>query len=466
MQSCQIVSFLVDPIGTFGYRGAFLRAPLIFSAVMAFASMSSGQSFTDDCRSVRGIIESATLTLKHDLTTPYLKKWIEFADLPDLFDSIGEGFANRPREEAVALLRSSSQTEGLNLEPYAWLERALMASAVTERGIAIDSYRKSLEIGPLDDQPFVHAILARESLLAGDLEGATIEYELAVLLAKATGDHNKVFRTHHLYAGDLYDSWQVERASVIVLSMQDSPLPLERAWALSQRALYEWGRGDKDAALAAIDQLRGVLPQATPLPNLNWQNRRYRGAVKIMELFDGVLRGDPVATMTVDEEAFEYEFMKKNFGVLARLKPWVEKYPLEDYTTWGDRKLRKVAVWCHLNYYIYLGMNGHPEDAKAGFRKIIEIVPFTEHPDRVTATWCRMGQLLLEEKDYTGAKEALETGLNLDASQVPSSPNVPKGLDQPRIQGGLVLPQEREWFVGSYKEAVRQLEKVNTEEGK
>ena len=466
MRSCQTTSFLVNPIGTLCYRGAFLRAPLLFLAVMAFASMSSGQPFTDDCRSVRQIVESATLTLKHDLTTPYLKKWIEFADLPDLFDSISKGVAHRPHEEAVALLRSSSQAEGLNLEPYAWLERALMASAVAEREIAIDSYRKSLETGPLDDQPFVHAFLARETLLAGDLAGATIEYELAVLLAKVTGDRNKVFRARHLYAGDLYDSWQVERAAAIVLAMQDSPLPLERAWALSQRALYDWGRGDKDAALTAAGQLRLVLPSASPLPDLGWQKRRHKGVVKIMDDFEGIIRGDPVSTMAVDEESFEYEFMKKNFGVLERLKPWVEKYPLEDYTTWADPKLREVAVWCHLNYSIYLGMNGRPEDAKTGFRKIIELIPFTEHPGRVTAAWCRMGQVLLDQKDYASAKEALETGLKLDASRAPSSPNLPKGLDQPRIQGGLVQPMEREWFVGSYKEVVRQLEKVKAGEEK
>jgi len=88
--------------------------------------------------------------------------------------------------------------------------------------------------------------LAHTLLTAGKLKEATPEYEIGVQLAVATGDRATAFRAKHLYADDLFDAQRLDLATPIVLPMLESDYPFERAWALAQKALYDWGRGDKE----------------------------------------------------------------------------------------------------------------------------------------------------------------------------------------------------------------------------
>ena len=436
---------------------SILRLSFLF-VLCSISSSLQATPFLDDCQTARSAAESATLTAKHDLTAETIRKWEAFADLPELLEDIQEGFAHRPRAEVAAFLRSTSETAS-HLGSYNLLERALMATAAGEFEMAIEAYRGSFMDENLSRNPFVHGFLAHTLLTAGKLKEATPEYEIGVQLAEATGDRAMAFRAKHLYADDLFDAQRLDLATPIVLPMLESDYPFERAWALAQKALYDWGRGDKEAALAGAGELRKVLPLAIPHPDLDWQRRRYEAMVETLQTFDGVLVLDPVLTMTADEKTLDYQFMGGNHEAAKTVQAWVEKYPIDQYAIWTDAKEKEMAVWCHYNYYSYLSRSGHFEEAKAGLYRIIQNVPFEENPGRVVDAWCWLGLTLKREGDYEGAKAALKMGLDLDASSVPASPNLAKDANQPRVKSGLTFSFEREWFVAHYEEACRYAEK-------
>ncbi len=414
--------------------------------------------FIEDCQTARSTAESATLTIRHNLTAEYLGKWQAFADFPELLDDIQEGFAHRPRAEVAAFLKSTTHTTS-EIGPFNLLERALMATAAGEFEIAVQSYRVGLMDEPLAKNPFVHGFLARALLVPGKLAEATPEYELAVQLAVATGDRATAFRAKHLYADDLFDAQRIDLAIPVVLPMLESDYPFERAWALTQKALYDWGHGDKEGALKIAGNLRKVLPFAIPHPDLDWQRRRHEAMVETLQTFDGVLVLNPVLTMTADEESLDYQYMGGNVEAAKTVRIWVERYPLEQYATWTDPKQKEMAVWCHSNYYSSLCHSGQYAEAKAGFCKIIDYVPFEEYPGRVVDAWCWLGLALKEEGDYEGAKAALKMGLDLDAVNVPSTSNLAKDENQPRIRSGKTYSIQRERFVAHYQEACRYAEK-------
>jgi len=332
------------------------------------------------------------------------------------------------------------------------LDAGLLGLALHRTEEAEGLFRQAAAATFYQANPFPRVMVGRAQLEGGKVESAALEYEEALRMAQTTGDPTLVFRIRHAYYQDLFDHGYVEEALRVQEPSLESDYLVERVWAVSHAVDYWWCKQDTEKVQAYTNELEYLLTVTEPRADVMWERNRVRYGEKVLARVQGALAGDPVKQMIMDEESLEYEYQAKHRDVVvARLKPWVEKYPMTDYATWGD-DLQEWATWVHWTYNISLCGTGHPVEAAEGLKALIDNMPFEHCPLRLVNAWCWLGHCLGMQQRYSEAVQALETGLTMDVAQANAeATGMPIDPLQPRVQGGRVKPTWRETYVDAYR---------------
>lgn len=327
--------------------------------------------------------------------------------------------------------------------------------------IAAKCFAEAMNDPELQSNPFLQALEGRAWLSMEKLDDARVRYEEALRIARAAGDPAVTFRLRRMYADDFFLRNRIQIAYEAAAPTLESEYPIERAWGLSQKAIYYWSQGELETSLEALVELQHLYPTVVPERDLDWQRRRFEDIGETVEMMEGAFEGNPVARVALAVEALDYDQRSGNFLVgFGRIEAIVKEFPIEDYQSWADPKLREWLVWAHYNYYIGLYSLGSGEKARDGLERFILNVSFEEFPARVVEAWLRLGWFREVAGDLEGAIVAYETGFGLDVAGLDredSDAVFPMDFTQPRVLDAHSIPEQRAQFVASYERLTRRL---------
>lgn len=440
-----------------------MRTVVFFGLIACYTTWGSAtnaqtvESFRSDSELARRAIVEQASAEKSIASTTSLLKWNGYPDFLDLTIAITEVYGSRTSQDLGFLRKNREPSVSSRGNPADWLDTALLATAMNDPRYAVHCFEEAMKNPTLSGNPFVHGLKGRALLSQDMVSAATAEYTIALNMAKSLNDDAVLFRVRNMYADDLFSHNLIDAAIPIVASQcLTSKYPLEHAWALGQQVQYAWSRNDQATLKSAFEELKGLLPSVVPREDLDWQQRRYKELLSISGMIEKALSTDPAQQMAADVEALDYEYKTAGFKAgLARMEPWIKKYPLEEYNTWEDRSLRKWSVWAHYNYYAVLSILGRSKEAEDGFWGLIANVPFNDAPDRVVEAFCWLGRIRIDQHNYGEAKDFLEKGLILDdptSALTPPEIGWAAPLDLPSfVQGGYLPPSQRTEFIKLYR---------------
>lgn len=349
------------------------------------------------------------------------------------------------------------------------VDAALLARRFHRRqGLSRDCLLTALNDADLSSNPYLHALLGRAHLALHHIAPATEAFVRAVELAQAMNDPAAAFRVRQMYATEFFQKFLIDQAYQAALPTLDSDYPLERAWGLSQKILYEQSKERKEAAIRAFLELKEMWLGVSPRPDSDWQKRKHEDIDFIVKTMERTLAEDPVAEIILAVEALDYNYraLDADEGLKA-LRPIVNKYPIEDYPTWSDPELREWLVWTHYNYCVCLDNAVSSVESEAALERVLAVVPFEDYPARVVEMYLWLGfarEILGKDLE---AMEAYEKGFELDVAhlEAASRPEFPTDPFQHRVKDALLSPRQRSLFMGSYERLVRRVAQSGGEVG-
>lgn len=382
--------------------------------------------------------------------------WKDHPDFLDLAQTVVEGFSYlRPEEVELRFSNLNSDATG-TFHGLRWLMVGLLAKAVDEHLHAAECFDKIRFNGEMTDTPYP-LVLQGESLLSkGRLFDATPYYEAAIELA--TRDVHNLFRVRYEYAIGLLKAGFLDHALGRVEASMNADYPLEQLWIREELVHYLWATGDMEGVQKIHSEMGDLLPDATPMAECAFESRRMN---RINEVYERMRRifdeSDPVARMTMDEEATVTDFKRGNFAnAVARLEPWIQMFPLEEYSNWKDKELKTQAVWAHHVYGCALAEMGDQDTAQSVFDRIVANVPSVENATAVVRAMGWQGVSLMKAGNAQEAAQKIEQALSLDAEGSHADEyGLPLEPDQPSIRGGKVNRPLRSAFVRIYQDALR-----------
>jgi tetratricopeptide (TPR) repeat protein len=350
------------------------------------------------------------------------------------------------REELQGLRARLAGTTGSG-----WLMAAALARSLDKSGDADACLMEALKEPSLGDNPFLH-VLRAEALLEIELEDDAVrEFDEAVALGEAWGERDALFYVKVRVVNSLYEAGKVAQAVERARRLLTSDFPPERAWALAQAIKYYWHLGERESAERAHKELNELLPALTPRPGLSWRSRRIEQAWQAAAWYTGMLAGDPLMELILDEDATDFDLKKGDFEVAAgKLRVWVERYPIEDFARWSD-ELKKWGAWVNYTYCGTLLLAGRSAEAEAALRRFVREVPFEGSQKQLVAqSWCSLGSALHRLERFPEAREAYERGLRLDAQDATAA-SLPSDLTQPSVQNGHMHAAHRKAYIEGYR---------------
>ncbi|MCA9436854.1 MAG: tetratricopeptide repeat protein, partial [Candidatus Omnitrophica bacterium] len=216
--------------------------------------------------------------------------------------------------------------------------------------------------------------------------------------------------------------------------------------------VHKWSNDDLSAVQDSVDALAGVLPDATPQADSGWEEKRFNQVQFLHSTAEQALLGDPVSKMILDVEAIDFHYKRGEVQkAIDRLEPWISAYPTALHQTFTEDE-KHWSLWAKYNYFGLFSLMGQAPVAESGFREIVETVPLSENPDLVTMSWFGLAQALNLQGRTSEAIAALETALDLDASEVEFIPEgVQNERSQPRLLGGKMPTDTRATVVNAYQ---------------
>ncbi|MCA9444357.1 MAG: hypothetical protein KC964_26435 [Candidatus Omnitrophica bacterium] len=383
--------------------------------------------------------------------------WKNHPDFLYLAESVSNAFGFLRPEEVENRFAGLNYDATGTFHGLRWLLVGLLARSVDEHLEAANCFDKIRFNGEMTDTPYP-LVLQAESLLAkGRLFEATPYYDAAIELA--TGDPHNLFRVRYEYAIGLLKAGFLDHALGRVGASMNSNYPLEQLWIREELIHYLWAIGDMEGVHHLFSEMEDLISEATPMAECDFESRRMNRVNEVYKRMSRIFdEEDPVARMTMDEEATVTDFKRGNFAnAVARLEPWILMFPLEQYSTWEDEELKEQAVWAHYVYGCALCEMGDPASAVSGFDQIITHVPMIDNATAVVRAMGWEGVALKKEGRLQDAIQTIEQALSIDADYSDAADlGLPLEPDQPSIRGGKINTPLRSAFVRIYKDAIRE----------
>lgn len=386
-----------------------------------------------------------------------LMVWKDSVDLLALTDrTIEATYAGFPPVELHQEVQRRKASHGGQVNWLLWFDTGLMAMAAERYEDAALCFSESIKDAEIEGNPYPLAYMGRSKLRQNNLEEARQLYSAAIEAASPTPPARLQIR--FMYSMDLYDSGNFYDAFEDGGPIEEalaSEYPLEQCFALYELLMRSWAENDEATVGQLLPALKDSLKGAGPRDDSSFEHRRYSQALELAQRIESASNGEPLSKMILDEECCDLFFRTGRWEEARdKLKPWVEEFPLTDYSEW-DEDLRDAATWTHLNHLLAVCVAGDPESAETGFVAYLQAVPVADFPRKVIEAWCWLGYSHLLQGKLEEAATAFETGLEKDAL---NSVSIQEGLPidplQPRIVGGKMRYQTRKAFVKQYRDAL------------
>jgi tetratricopeptide (TPR) repeat protein len=390
----------------------------------------------------RGVVASATPIFR----------WRTTGDLPDLTDrSILTSYEANRRQDLVEeynarLIEFASSEVGLG-----WFETGLLAMAADMYVDAASCFDRARLDPEFTSDPYVLTYTAKAALKLRDATGAADYYRAAI--EAATHLPPIQFQVRFLQAMDFYQEGMMPDALAeegVLQESLNSDYPMERVFANYELMLKAWYEGNLKPIYQQWGTLIEALEGVEAREDSPFEERRLRQATELADLVGKGLNGDQFARMKLDEESCDFAFKIGNWrGAIAKLKPWIEAYPLSDYSSLDD-EWKDALTWTHLNYAAAEACLGNYEVSAPIFSSILANAPAAEQTQKVVEANCWLGFIHMRNGDFSDAVEYFEEGLALDAQNSQSLNHLlPTDMVQPTIAGGRTPYREK--FVRLYR---------------
>lgn len=420
------------------------------SAAETAAAFRSSKDSSED------IVRSGSMEVVWQNASAQIETWANFEDFHGMLEILVTSYSFLAPEDlhsrynaSVHLIESASSGKD-------WLNLGVLAMAATRYADAESCFKQAIATEEYATNPHVHAFMGLALLKQSHRDEALAAYESAVMLAQHTQNPSLVFRMRHARAQDLFDNGDTETALCLGSESLTSDYPVERLWAVAHAVPYYWSTDNMERVNQYVAELGNLLQTTTAREDISWERGRVVNGEKVYARATGAIAGDPLQRLIMDEECCEFAWQAGDFHFIKdRLAPWVEAHPIAEYSAW-NHDLQEWASWVHYSYHAALAQTGDPVRAEQGLRDLIQNVPTTDWPNRISISYSWLGYALLQQQRYQESVEAFETGLMIDVMDVPPDFGLnPTGPEQPVVLGGKMNYRWRPGCVRAYKAALK-----------
>lgn len=365
-------------------------------------------SFESDEKYVRAAIDSGDVASAMIASSSVLYHWQDSPLFGELIDHIIlRAYKEKPAEDLRADLagRLSLLQEGMPWE--VWLETGLIALAAGHSEDAGRCFSECLKDEAFRSNPYSQLLMGRSFLARDEVSEAQPFYRAAI--NAASQDLSTAFYIRYLHAADLYKDGRISLTqcdSGPLCGSYSSPYSLERAYGIYETAMYAWSIGDSVEVSRLATELEETLKEAQPRADSPFEKRRFDEATNFLRRVKAANAGDEYIAMILDEEACEYDRWSHNqSGVYKRLVKWRELHPIEEYSGLEEKEQKFALTSVHISLNVVTCQLGLFEEAEAGFRAFLDVVPFEENGEMVSLSRLWLGYTLHLERRY---QEALD----------------------------------------------------------
>ncbi|MCA9417836.1 MAG: hypothetical protein KC917_16275, partial [Candidatus Omnitrophica bacterium] len=196
-------------------------------------------------------------------------------------------------------------------------------------------------------------------------------------------------------------------------------------------------------------------PQITLDRGTAFERRRYDEAENLVRRIERAQAGNEAVRMILDEESCHFDRLSGNhLGIVERLNPWIQRYPLSKYDTLTDEEILFAVRWVYATYLAAMATAGRYAEAEVGIEEFLNRVPFEDSPGMVVDMNFWLAWTLHRQGRYDEAVVQYEIGLQLDGSDSPDIV-LPDYFTKTGIPKGLTT--NRKTFVHYYRNALAAL---------